>query len=102
MDQQIKPHIAPDDFWVRCVNAQCVVIPVKVYAKYNEKGNLSEADFIGVRFAALPFSHGATGPEYWFMIDEGQSGEKGLYGTPNEALCAYEKQSGVTHGEVKP
>jgi len=76
------------DFWERCVAAECVVIPVRLYSDYTD-GNLDEAKFQGIRFAALSFSNEAVGPDYWFMIDESQSGLENLYATPEEALEAH-------------
>ena len=80
-----------EHFWNRCIAAQCFVLPVRLYTQYGDDGNLHDEYFVGIRFAALPFENEAVGDEYWFMIEEGQSGLDKLYKTPEEALQAFER-----------
>ena len=79
-----------DSFWLRCVNARCVIVPVPTYSQYGEDGNTHQEHFVGIRYAVLPFDDQAVGPDYYIMIEDGQTGADRLYGTPDEALAARE------------
>ena len=78
------------EFWLRCVNARCIVVPVPTYSQYGEDGNTHQEHFIGIRYATFAFDERAVGPDYWVMIEEGQNGAEHLYSTPDEALAARE------------
>lgn len=77
-------------FWQRCVEAKCVIVPLKVYSAYNPEGNLSERDFVGLRFAALPIDPEVAGPDYYFLIEESLGGNYPTFETAEEALAEYE------------
>lgn len=79
-----------NDFWLRCVNARCAVVPVSTYSQYDENGNVHQDNSIGIRFAALPCDEHAVGPDYYVMMESWQSGLNHLYSTPEEAISAYE------------
>ncbi len=81
------------DFWIRCVNARCVIVPVPTYSAYGDDGNTHAEQFTGLKFAALPFDDKAVGPDYYFMIEEGQTGSDRLYATPEDALVACEAKA---------
>lgn len=77
-------------FWLRCVNARCVIVPVPTYSQYGDDGNTHQENFFGIRYAALPFDDQAVGPDFYIYIEEGQKGDARLYSTPEEALLARE------------
>ena len=79
-----------NDFWLRCVSARCVIVPVPTYSQYGSDGNTHQEHFLGVRYAALPFDDQAVGPDFYIYIEEGQTGDARLYGTSEDALLARE------------
>ena len=88
----LNSQLKVPNFWQRCRDARCVVVPVPVYSKYGADGNTHQADFVGFRFAALRFDDEAVGPDYYIQIEEGQTGRDRLFGTAEEALAAYESR----------
>jgi hypothetical protein len=88
------------DFWKRCYEARCVIVPVMVYSDYVD-GNLHPSKLVGLRYAALQFEGDAVGPHYWFMIDDGNSGAENLFESPLQALEAYERRAGPTPAEPR-
>jgi len=80
------------DFWSRCATARCVVLPVPTYSQYDETGHVSDRYFVGISYAAMPFSYGAVGPDYYILIEEQQTGFQNLYQTPEDALAAWERK----------
>lgn len=81
-----------DDFWERCVDAGCVVVPIKVYSGY-VGGDIHPSTYVGIRYVAMEFSDVAIGPDYWTMIDEAVDGEENFHASPLEALQAFKKRS---------
>ena len=77
------------DIWEKCVLNDCVIVPVKVYAKYNEEGNVSDCDYIGIKYVVMPFEDEAVGPEYYCMLDEMIAGNENYYNTPEDALNSF-------------
>lgn len=77
------------EFFEKCADAGCVVVPVKTYSGYGADENIHAEQFTGIRFAALGFDNEAVGPDYWFMIDQGKTGLANLYETPEAALAAF-------------
>lgn len=100
----LQRHITSDDFWQRCVDASVAVLPVRVFSKYGDDGNVHDADFVGIRFVALPFGQEAVGPDFYVCIEEGCTGMENLHASPDEALAAAVKarpvQSEVTEAHV--
>lgn len=80
------------EFWLRCLKAGCVVVPLRVYSRYNAAGNTSEGDFVGLKFVALPFDGEAVGPDFYFGIEHHMSGDYPMFDTPEEALAEYESR----------
>ena len=79
-----------NEFWLRCVNARCVIVPVPTYSQYCSDGNTGPEYFTGIRYAAIRFDDQAVGPDYHIHIEEGQTGLERLYITPEDALAAHE------------
>lgn len=67
-----------------------MVLPVRVYARYNAEGNTSEEDFVGVKFLALPSDGEVVGPEFYLGIEEHRTGE--LFDTPEAAISDFESR----------
>ncbi len=80
-----------DSFWKRCVDAWCVVIPVRIYSQYGKDGNISEEYSEGIKFIALNSDGNAVAPDYWFMIDEQNTELKNYHDSPEAALKAFEE-----------
>lgn len=73
--------LAQKNFFQRCVDAECIVVAVRVYA--------TNEDFVGVRYAALKFFPDVYGPRYAVYVDGAQTGGD-LFYTPELALEAWE------------
>jgi hypothetical protein len=80
-------------FFERCVRAGCVVAPVCVYSQWGADGNIDARYFVGLRYAALDLESDVVGPDYYFSIDDGQTGEDRLYLSPEAALVARESSN---------
>lgn len=78
-----------NEFWGKCADSSCVVVPVKVYSKYNESGNLSESDFVGIKYTALFIDNEIVAPDYWIMVDNMQDGLQNYFETPEDALANF-------------
>lgn len=75
------------DFWQRCVDSGCVIIPVRTYRDvegFNDDG-YSNTQCLGVKFLAFPISEPFTiGSAYW-QIDTAVSNAT-VFDTPEKAL----------------
>lgn len=78
-------------FMERCVNAGCVVAPIKLYFDYGHDGEIDESFFKGVFYVAFEYDV-AVGPKYFSMIDHMAIGRGAYHKTPEEALEAWLKQ----------
>lgn len=75
------------EFFQKCSDAGCAVIPVPLYHKYNDTGDpLHPDNYLGLFYAAVPFTDHAVDTERYFMIEEHFAGSEALKGTPEEAL----------------
>jgi len=74
------------DFWQRCADANCVVLPVRAFRKW---GPMRGEGFIGLMFAAVEFDGEAAGPEFYFGLEQHVAGFDKLHPTPEAALQAY-------------
>jgi len=83
---------AGDNFWQRCVDAECVVVPVIAFSGYGKDGNYDPALSMGIRYAAQPVHSFPVAPDFFFMVDECSAGEDKLYSSPTSALEAYENR----------
>ena len=84
--------IESKEFWDRCIRAGCTIGPIKIYSKYNDDGNTSENDFIGVKFISIYYDMSLVGPKYWSMIEDQYYSFEDLYETPEAALYAWEER----------
>lgn len=80
---------ASPDFWQRCVELDCIVVPVQVYTDWGPDGNLDPSKFVGVRYTAIEGDKVAVGPDYWFDIEEYPCGIERMCETPEAALTEY-------------
>lgn len=80
------------DLWLRCLKAGCVVVTVRVYSCYNAEGSISESDFVGIRFFALPSNGEVVGPDFYFGIEEHRIGDIGMFDTPESAVIDFESR----------
>lgn len=80
------------DFWVRCLHAKCVVVPVQMYERFDPKGHFNETFRRGPRFIAISIDgeERVAGPDYYFQIEAHSTSESALHLTPEDALKAFE------------
>ncbi len=81
--------LSANNFWQRCVNAGCVVVPLAAYSDYVD-GNTHPSRYVGLRYVALPSGADVVLSCGFFMLDESVKGWENYYLTPTEALKAYE------------
>jgi len=79
-------------FWQRCIDANCVIVPLKVYSEWNTEGRISEQNFIGIKFAAIPIDPEVAGPDYYFLVEESLADDYPRFDTPEAALEEYESR----------
>ena len=81
-----------NDFWKSCVEAYCVVLPIKLYSGYNSDGNLS--DVIGIKYIAFQFDNGVSLDDFYVDIEERTSDTTMIFDAPEEALSDYVDRAG--------
>ena len=81
-----------EDFVERCLDAGCVVAPVRLYDRYDANGNTTRSVCLGVRYAVFEFHNEAVSPDYYIDIEQCQSGIQKLYATPEAALRSVEQR----------
>jgi hypothetical protein len=78
-----------DDFWKKCIDNRCVIVPVQVYSQYDETGNESERFYVGMKFIALRSDPETVGPDYYYQIDESSTTKESLFDSPEDALNSH-------------
>jgi len=75
------------DFWQRCIDAYCVVIPVKAYSEWGADGDYDENKLIGIKFVVVRNEYRVVkSDDNFYMIDEMTTE---LHDTPEDALQAW-------------
>ena len=77
----------------RALEMSVVIVPFKAYSSYNDEGNLSESDCLGVKFIAHRYDNEAVSTkEFFYITIDGVITDISLVGeTPTEALDKYEE-----------
>jgi hypothetical protein len=77
------------DFWQRCADAGCVIVPVNYYHEgYDDFDELVGSPEL--RFSAIKVFSSEVTPEYGVQVDDWSLG---FYDTPEAALEAFEKEN---------
>ena len=84
------------DFLKQCADNGIVIVPVKLYGKYGDDGNVHAEDFIGYRFVVLNNDNEAVisvkePNKAWIMVDDSETDLHKFYKTPEEALSQGKK-----------
>lgn len=89
---QFLPDI--DYFWIECVKAECVIVPVFLYDGYDAQGDFSPEQLIGLRFVALTNEGTAAleNGQAFMMVDDSVSDQADYFLTPREALEAWKNR----------
>lgn len=82
-----------DEEMKRALDLNVVIVPFKAYSSYNDEGNLSEEDYLGVKFIAHRYDNEAVFTKEFFclMVDEIVTDITLVGETPTEALDKYEE-----------
>ena len=80
------------NFWQRCVDAECVIVPVKVYARFTESGHLSNDDLIGIKYGIIEQEVWVAGPDFYYYISHQDAGPDWMHDTPELALAHQEQK----------